>query len=131
MKLDTIGQWHALVRSRDMTGLDALLADNVTFHSPVVHTPQVGRDITRKYLEAALQVLNTTHFRYLREVIGERDAMLEFETEIDGIRVNGVDLIHWDDEGRITDFKVMVRPLKAIQQVHQAMGAMLQRMGSS
>ena len=131
MKLDTIGQWHALVRSRDMTGLDALLADNVTFHSPVVHTPQVGRDITRKYLEAALQVLNTTHFRYLREVVGERDAMLEFETEIDGIRVNGVDLIHWDDEGRITDFKVMVRPLKAIQQVHQAMGAMLQRMGSS
>jgi hypothetical protein len=131
MKLDTIGQWHALVRSRDMTGLDALLADEVTFHSPVVHTPQVGRDITRKYLEAALQVLNTTHFRYLREVVGERDAMLEFETEIDGIRVNGVDLIHWNDEGQITDFKVMVRPLKAIQQVHQAMGAMLQRMQSS
>ena len=127
MKQDTIGQWHALVRSRDMSGLDALLADEVVFHSPVVHTPQVGRDITRKYLEAALEVLNTAHFRYLREVVGEHDAMLEFETEIDGIRINGVDLIRWNSVGLITEFKVMVRPLKAIQQVHQAMGAMLQK----
>lgn len=128
MTQDTIREWHALVRSRDMSGLDALLADDVVFHSPVVHMPQVGRAITRKYLEAALEVLNTPHFRYLREVIGERDAMLEFETEIDGVRINGVDLIRWNDEGRIIDFKVMVRPLKAIQQVHQAMGLMLQRM---
>ena len=125
---DTIRDWHALVEARDMTGLDELLADDVVFHSPVVHTPQVGKAITAKYLGAALQVLNNAHFRYLREVVGERDAMLEFETEIDGVRINGVDIIRWDDAGRITDFKVMVRPLKAINQVHQAMGAMLQRM---
>ena len=125
---DTIRDWHALVEARDMTGLDDLLSDDVVFHSPVVHTPQVGKAITAKYLGAALQVLNNAHFRYLREVVGERDAMLEFETEIDGVRINGVDIIRWDDAGRITDFKVMVRPLKAINQVHQAMGAMLQRM---
>ena len=126
---DTIRDWHALVESRDMAGLDDLLADDVVFHSPVVHTPQVGKAITAKYLGAALHVLNNAHFRYLREVVGERDAMLEFETELDGVRINGVDIIRWDDAGRITDFKVMVRPLKAINQVHQAMGAMLQRMG--
>lgn len=125
---DTIRDWHALVEARDMTGLDDLLSDDVVFHSPVVHTPQVGKAITAKYLGAALQVLNNAHFRYLREVVGERDAMLEFETELDGVRINGVDIIRWDDAGRITDFKVMVRPLKAINQVHQAMGAMLQRM---
>ncbi|MEN9316242.1 MAG: hypothetical protein RIS35_2635, partial [Pseudomonadota bacterium] len=88
----TVEAWHRLVRARDMAALDDLLAEDVVFHSPVVHTPQRGRAITRKYLAAALEVLNNAHFRYLREVVGERDAMLEFETEIDGIRINGVDL---------------------------------------
>jgi ketosteroid isomerase-like protein len=124
-----IDAWHALVRSRDLAALDALLDDDVVFHSPVVHTPQRGKAITRLYLTAAMHVLNNAGFHYLREVVGERDAVLEFATELDGIHVNGVDMIRWNDAGRIVDFKVMVRPLKAVNMLHQQMGAMLQRLG--
>ncbi len=125
--IDTLERWHAVVQSRDPQALAALLADDVVFHSPVVHTPQRGKAITLQYLMGAMHVLNTAHFRYLRQIAGERDAVLEFMTEIDGIEVNGIDLIRWGDDGRITDFKVMVRPLKAINAVHQKMASMLQR----
>lgn len=128
MKRDTIKIWHDLVERRDMAALDDLLADDVVFHSPVVHTPQRGKPITLKYLVAALHVLNNGTFTYLREIVGETDAVLEFSTELDGILVNGVDMIRWDEEGRIVDFKVMVRPLKAINLLHQMMGAMLQKL---
>jgi hypothetical protein len=117
-----------VVRSRDMAKLDALLADDVVFHSPVVHTPQRGKAITRLYLAGAMHVLNTPHFHYEREIVGERDALLEFVTELDGLVINGVDLIRWNDAGQIIDFKVMVRPLKAVNMVHQKMGEMLQRL---
>jgi len=124
----TLAAWHALVKSRDMAALDRILADEVVFHSPVVHTPQRGKAITTMYLTGALHVLNNQHFHYLREIAGPNDAVLEFATQIDGIEINGVDLIHWDDSGRITDFKVMVRPLKAINLLHQKMGAMLEQL---
>jgi len=110
--------WHDVVRSRDMAKLDALLADDVVFHSPVVHTPQRGKAITSLYLAGAMHVLNSEHFRYEREIVGERDALLEFVTE----------LIRWNEAGQIIDFKVMVRPLKAVNMVHQKMGEMLQRL---
>jgi hypothetical protein len=97
-------------------------------HSPVVHTPQQGRAITRQYLSAALAVLANDSFRYVREIRGERDALLEFELELAGVRVNGVDLIRWNDAGQIVDFKVMVRPLKGMQAVHQKMGELLAQM---
>jgi hypothetical protein len=122
--------WHAAARARDASALPALLADDVVFHSPVVHTPQRGREITAAYLAAALQVLGNASFRYVREILGERDALLEFECEIDGIAVNGVDLVRFDDAGRIVEFKVMVRPLKAMQIVHQKMGEMLRRLAA-
>lgn len=118
--------WHRLVRSHDPSGLHALLAEDAVFHSPVVHTPQRGRALASMYLGAAFQVFFNPTFRYVREIVGPTDAMLEFETEIDGILVNGIDLIRWNDAGRIVDFKVMVRPLKAIQLIHQRMAAMLQ-----
>ena len=124
----TLAAWHALVKSRDMAALDRILADEVVFHSPVVHTPQRGKAITTQYLTGALHVLNNQHFRYLREVVGPNDAVLEFATQIDGIEINGVDLIRWNDAGLITDFKVMVRPLKAINLLHQKMGAMLEQL---
>lgn len=124
---DLIREWHRIVRERDIDAMRALLDEEVVFHSPVVHTPQRGKAITSKYLEAALEVLNNETFTYLREVIGERDAVLEFSTDLDGVLVNGVDMVRWNDDGRIVDFKVMVRPLKAIDAVHRAMGAMLQR----
>lgn len=110
---------------RDSSALNELLADDVVFHSPVVHTPQVGRAITAIYLTAAMQVFGNESFRYVRELTGERDAVLEFETEIDGITVNGVDMIKWNADGKIVEFKVMVRPLKAINLIHQKMAAML------
>jgi hypothetical protein len=138
-----IEEWHRIVRERDFDSLDALLADDVTFHSPVVHTPQEGKGVTKLYLSAAFGVFGgggsaapTTakpapaggKFSYVREIVGERDAMLEFVTEMDGIVVNGVDLIQWNDAGQIVDFKVMVRPLKAIQKVHGMMAAMLEKL---
>ena len=119
----TLHAWHSLLKSRDPHGLDALLADDVVLHSPVVHTPIAGKPMVRMYLMAALQVFANNSFRYVREVVGEHDAVLEFETLIDGLTVNGVDMIRWDDAGRIVDFKVMVRPLKAIHLIHQKMAA--------
>ena len=124
----TITHWHNLLESGNSAGLDELLADNAVFHSPIVHTPQYGKALTKMYLSAAFMVLNNDTFTYVREVVGERDAVLEFEAEIDGIKVNGVDMIKCDDEGKIVDFKVMVRPLKAVNLIHQKMMAMLQGM---
>ncbi|MCX7891514.1 MAG: nuclear transport factor 2 family protein [Burkholderiales bacterium] len=126
MKTDTLATWHRLIAERDVRGLDAILADDAVFHSPVVHTPQAGKALTRMYLAAAFAVLANESFRYLREIVGARDAVLEFQTEVEGVVINGVDLIRWNDEGKIVDFKVMVRPLKAINLLHQKMAAMLQ-----
>lgn len=126
MTIDTLSTWHDLVSSRNAKGLGAILSDNVVFHSPVVHTPQVGKAITTQYLAAAFRVFFNETFKYVREVVGPRDAVLEFQVDIDGIFVNGVDMIKWDDEGKIVEFKVLIRPLKAINLIHQKMGAMLQ-----
>ena len=126
MAIATLSTWHALVASRNPGGLDALLADNVVFHSPVVHTPQVGKAITTQYLSAAFHVFFNESFKYIREIVGPHDAVLEFQVEIDGITVNGVDLLNWNEEGKIVEFKVLIRPLKAINLIHQKMAAMLQ-----
>lgn len=125
MSQPPIETWHDLVRAHDPSGLDELLADDVVFISPVVHTPQVGKELARKYLDAAFRVFFNASFRYVREIAGDSDAMLEFETVIEGVSVNGVDIIRWNDRGQIVEFKVMVRPLKAITAVHERMGAML------
>ncbi|MDE2606755.1 MAG: nuclear transport factor 2 family protein [Burkholderiales bacterium] len=117
--------WHRLVRERNPRGLDTLLDEDAVFVSPVVHTPQRGKKITAAYLSAAFQVFFNPSFHYVREIVGSSDAMLEFETEIDGIQVNGVDILHWNPEGRITEFKVMLRPLKAVHLIHERMAAML------
>ncbi len=126
MTIDTLSTWHDLVESRNTKGLSALLADDVVFHSPVVHTPQVGKTITAQYLAAAFHVFFNDSFKYIREITGPRDAALEFQVEIDGIIVNGVDMLKWNDEGQIVEFKVLIRPLKAINLIHQKMAAMLQ-----
>jgi hypothetical protein len=126
MKSDPIKAWHDIVEKLDAQGLDALLADEAVFHSPVVHTPQVGKPITKKYLTAAFHVFFNESFRYVRELKGDRDAVLEFEVKLDGITVNGVDMIKWNDAGKITEFKVMLRPLKAVNLIHQKMAQILQ-----
>ena len=125
MTATTIETWHQLVRTGDVAGLRELVAEDAVMHSPVVHTPQKGRTLTVMYLAAAFQVFRNPTFRYVREIVGPSDAMLEFETEIDGILVNGVDIITWNDAGRITAFKVMLRPLKGINLIHQKMGELL------
>jgi len=122
-----IARWHQLVSARDLSGLDDLLADEVIFQSPAVHTPQVGKAVTRRYLEAAQHVLMNDSFRYVGEWCGETSAVLEFETVIDGLQLNGVDMIHWDAADRIVRFKVMVRPFKALQALIPLMAKQLER----
>lgn len=125
-RIDTLATWHRVMADKNPDGLDELLADDAVFHSPVVHRPQVGKALTKAYLSAAFGVLGGPSFHYVRQIVGEHDAVLEFELEIDGIHINGVDLMRWNDAGRIVDFKVMLRPLKAVNLVHQKMAAMLQ-----
>ena len=124
--IDTLAVWHQLVAARDARGLDALLADEVVFYSPVVYTPQAGKAVTAMYLAAALHVFGNATFRYVREVVGQHEAVLEFLVEIEGISVNGVDMIRWNEGGQITEFKVMLRPLKAVNLIHEKMAALLQ-----
>jgi len=121
-----VARWHTLLQRRDPKELLEFLAEEAVFLSPIVHTPQRGRAVTAGYLAAAFRVLGNESFRYVREIVGPRDAMLEFETTIDGTLVNGVDIIKWNDEGKVVEFKVMIRPLKAISLVHERMAAMLQ-----
>lgn len=128
-----IAAWHSYMRGQPDGGFDAaalrsLLADDVVFHSPVVHTPQVGRDKTFMYLAAAARVLGNAEFAYVRELVDGDNAMLEFTTTLEGIAINGIDLIRFDEAGRIVDFKVMVRPLKAVNKLWEMMGAMLATM---
>ncbi|MEM7437840.1 MAG: nuclear transport factor 2 family protein, partial [Myxococcota bacterium] len=118
---DPIQTWHRVVRDKDMTVLDGLIADDCVFHSPVVHTPQAGKALTKMYLSAAAMVLANDTFTYVREVIGQSNAVLEFTADIQGIHINGVDMIQWNDAGEIVDFKVMVRPLKAVNMLHGMM----------
>jgi hypothetical protein len=120
-------KWHAVIKDRNHQLLDELLADDVVFHSPVVWKPQSGKTLTKLYLMAAEQVLGGEGFTYVREVIGEKHFVLEFTKEVEGIVINGVDMIEINDEGQIIDFKVMVRPLKGMQKIHQKMAEMLMK----
>ena len=125
MQTPGLDRWREYLKTHDTNALWELLHPDAVFESPVVHTPQRGREITFKYMTSAGTVLGGPGFRYIGEWRSENGAVLEFETEIDGIRINGVDIITFDDEGRIVHFKVMVRPLKAINLLHQLMGAQL------
>jgi ketosteroid isomerase-like protein len=123
-----IDSWHRFLTDPDATGLDDLLADDVVFYSPVVYTPQRGKQVTALYLHAAKQVLpggGDGTFRYTKQVVGTDTAVLEFETTVDGTYVNGVDIIRCSAAGKIVEFRVMLRPLQAVNAVHDRMRAML------
>jgi hypothetical protein len=120
-----IRKWHEVAKTGDRLALEALLASDVVFESPVVHTPQRGKAIAATYLSAAIAVLGGADFRYVAEWVGPESAVLEFVTILDGIEINGVDIIGWNADDHIDCFKVMVRPLKAIQALHQKMAAAL------
>lgn len=124
-----LDSWYGYMKSQDRAEarktLWDLLHPDVVFESPVVHSPQRGRDITFKYLSSAEKVLGGPGFTYVGEWRSESGAVLEFKNVIDGIEINGVDIISFDPEGRITNFKVMVRPLKAINMLHRLMAEQL------
>ena len=122
--------WIDLIEGdHDMDGLAAMIAEEAVLWSPVVHTPQHGKAIVTAYLWAAGQTIANEHFRYLRVFEHGQSAVLEFETQMDGLYVNGVDMIDWNEADLILQFKVMVRPLKAVQVVHQHMAQMLEKAG--
>ena len=138
-----VEQWHAYVRGETPDALDQLLDDDVVFYSPIVYTPQVGKAVTKLYLQAAGQTLpgdsptstpggksgdgKDRGFRYTKTVLAGDTAVLEFETTVEGKYVNGVDIIRGNDQGRIVEFRVMIRPLQAINLVHRQMGEALER----
>jgi hypothetical protein len=122
-----LAAWHDAVSANDLGHIEDLLADEAVFQSPAVHTPQVGKALVAKYLRAAMVVLNNDTFRYVDEWVKPDSAVLEFELTLGGVYVNGVDLIAWNDEGRIVQFKVMLRPLKALNTVIPMMGRELER----
>jgi hypothetical protein len=137
--MHVIEKWHELVETGNKDIYDEILADDVVFYSPVVHTPQKGKEITKIYLSAAGNVFGDnkkdskpkesfSNFKYTKEIIGERSACLEFENTIDGIHLNGIDLITWNEENLITEFRVLVRPLQAVNMLHKMMGEMLEKM---
>lgn len=122
-------RWHEVIEGGSSPdALSAIIHEDAVFHSPVVHTPQRGRAIVVAYLSAAGQTLGNDSFEYVRELVDGENAMLEFTTEMDGIHVNGIDLIRFDADGMIVDFKVMVRPLKAVNKVWEQMAATLEKM---
>jgi len=126
MRKTALDGWYGYMKSHDKSVLWDLLHPDAVFESPVVHTPQRGRDITFKYLAGAEKVLGGAGFTYVGEWLSDNGAVLEFEKEIEGIRINGVDIITFSDDGSlIKRFKVMVRPLKAINLLHRLMGEQL------
>lgn len=136
---NNLERWHQHVRGELPGGLDELLHDDCVFHSPVVFTPQVGKELTKLYLSAAGNTFSEgkagqtpgapgSKFRYTREVASGHDIVLEFETEMDGKYINGIDMMTFDEDGKITEFKVMVRPLQAVNLLHMKMKAMLESM---
>lgn len=130
MIAQALERWHACISSKSMANLDQIIADDAVFYSPIVHTPQEGKALVMLYLNAAGEVLTQGNFVYLNEYTSEDGAVLEFQTEVDGLTINGVDMIRWNNEGKICEFKVMIRPLKAINHVHAAMGKKLQELAS-
>ncbi|MCZ8381843.1 nuclear transport factor 2 family protein [Mycobacterium sp. CPCC 205372] len=120
-----IQRWIDTVEGDGDARIEDLLADDAVFYSPAVFTAQEGRDKTAMYLRAAAKLFGGNDFRYVGQWFGERSAVLEFVADIDGVHVNGVDMITWNDDGLITEFKVMLRPFKALQTVIPKMAELL------
>jgi hypothetical protein len=141
--VQVVAKWHLHMRGQLEGGLDTLLADDCVFLSPIVFTPQVGKEITKLYLTAASKTFpgdgsteqdgekpsSGGSFHYVKEILSGHHAMLEFETKVDGKYVNGIDLISCNDDGQISEFKVMIRPLQAVNLIHEQMKKMLERLG--
>jgi len=126
---ELIHKWHEVMKNSELELLDEIIADDATFSSPVVFKPMQGKEITMMYLSAAGQSFNMEKFQYTKEIHDGMNSVLEFETYIDEISVNGVDIIEWNEDGKIANFKVMIRPFKAVQKVQQKMVEALESLG--
>jgi len=143
-----IEKWHKYLKGQLPGGLDEILDENVTFYSPVVYTPQEGREITKLYLSAAAGSLGGDpdedaassaaddgagpgSFRYTKQIAAGNQAVLEFESKIDGKYINGVDIIECNDEGKVIEFRVMIRPVQSVNMIHKQMASMLKKMQES
>lgn len=127
--MKTLELWHEMLQNRNVDRLDEVLAEDCVFLSPIVHKPQEGRELTKFYLTGAFNVFNDS-FHYVKEVVTDQHAVLEFVCDLEGIVVNGVDIMTFDAEGKIVEFKVMVRPLKAVNLLHAKMKAMLEQLSA-
>jgi hypothetical protein len=127
--MNTLELWHEILGERNPARLDEILAEDCVFLSPVVHSPQRGRELTKLYLAGAMNVFNDS-FEYVKEIVTAQHAVLEFVCEVDGIVVNGVDIMTFGADGKITEFKVMVRPLKGINLLHGKMREMLEQLSA-
>ena len=125
--MNPIKEWHEVVKSGNTENLSSIIDSDCIFYSPVVFTPQKGKELTIKYLSAAALVFGDDSFKYIKEVINEKNACLEFELKLNGIEINGVDLISWNDKNKISEFKVLIRPLKGVQLIHELMGGTLEQ----
>ena len=121
-----ITKWHEVVKNRDYNLLESILSDDIIFYSPVVYTPQKGKQLALQYLMAASEVFNSTSFQYNKEMIGESSASLEFSLTLDSTDINGIDLISWDKTGKIIEFKVFIRPLQGVNMIHKLMQRMME-----
>jgi SnoaL-like domain len=121
-----IQRWIEVIHGDRADDIDDLLAPDAVFYSPAVFTPQEGRELTAKYLKSAMKVFGGHNFRYVGRWYAERSAVLEFVADLDGVQVDGVDMIDWNDDGLIVSFKVMLRPIKALQAVMPRMAELLQ-----
>ena len=125
--MNPIKEWHEIVKSGNTENLSSIIDSDCIFYSPVVFTPQKGKELTIKYLSAAALVFGDDSFKYIKQVINEKNACLEFELKLNGIEINGVDLISWNDKNKISEFKVLIRPLKGVQLIHELMGGTLEQ----
>ena len=121
-----ITKWHEVVKNRDYNLLESILSDDIIFYSPVVYTPQKGKQLALQYLMAASEVFNSASFQYNKEMIGESSASLEFSLTLDSTDINGIDLISWDKTGKINEFKVFIRPLQGVNMIHKLMQRMME-----
>lgn len=123
-----ISNWHESINKRDASKLGSMLSDNTVLHSPVIHTPIQGKKMVSMYLQAAFHTFLTDDFRYVKEFVNGQTAVLEFQLTLNGIEVNGIDMITWNDDQQITEFKVMIRPFKALNMINDQMTAMLAKL---
>lgn len=126
--MNNITKWHELFDSGNLKELKGILDRKAVFYSPLVFKPQEGRVLTSMYLQNAHKMFyadGNKSFTYVREIHSDTDSMLEFTCEIDGILINGVDIIKWNEKGKIEEFKVMIRPNKAIEKVKEKMGELM------